>query len=114
MYLRSRVREFEDWVHRKKYLLKATQLLVLVLRKFRFQPTMHDVNQGVCNTLVVPITIISNAEPQSLQNHLSGPVEFQNETLKELCKQGESVSGTFCKESYSQPEMKMPHHPSVK
>ena len=38
------------------------------------QPAMHDVNQGVCNTLIVPITIISNAEPQSLQNHLSGPV----------------------------------------
>ena len=54
------------------------------------QPNTHDIDQGVCNTLVVPITVMSDDNLNHCKAIYLGQQQHQvtHETLKDLFKQG--------------------------
>ena len=54
------------------------------------QPTTHNVDQGMHNTLVVPITIISDADLNHCEAIYMGQWQHRvpHETFRELSKQG--------------------------
>ena len=78
-------------------------------------PNAHNVNQGMCDTLKVPITTISDANIASCTTHWMGKWKYKAPyaTWMELTEEGNFLR-IYCRELYSQPDLKMPCQLSAK
>ena len=79
------------------------------------QLNMHDINRGMHNALKVPISVVSEADIMRSKNCCEGQWSHQvpHATWGNLVNKGKYLR-VYYRELHSQPDLKMPCHPSVK